>query len=99
MAAATKAAPVKRASREVPTNSAPTNSVPINSLDRIGQTAGMIWQLLSTDGPLSQARIVKELKNGEVSRDVIMQGLGWLAREDKIWIDDETRSKMVSLKF
>lgn len=71
----------------------------LNSVDRIGQTAGQVWQLLSVDGPLSITRIVRDLKNGEVSRDVIMQALGWLAREDKIWIDDETRSKQVSLKF
>ena len=29
---------------------------------------------------------------------VVMQAIGWLAREDKIAIDEESRSKVVSLR-
>jgi hypothetical protein len=31
-------------------------------------------------------------------RDVVMQAVGWLAREDKIDIEENSRSRVVSLK-
>jgi hypothetical protein len=31
-------------------------------------------------------------------RDMVMQAVGWLAREDKIWIQDEARCRMIYLK-
>lgn len=60
----------------------------------IGETAGAIWRVLSEKGPLSTAKLIKEV---DAPRDVVMQALGWLAREDKIDIDD-SRSKTVSLR-
>jgi hypothetical protein len=62
---------------------------------QIGETAGEIWRLLDAHGPLSIARLVKEI---DAPRDVVMQGLGWLAREDKIAIEEESRTKVVSLR-
>ncbi len=61
---------------------------------QIGETAGAIWRALAESGPLSQAKLIKKV--GE-PRDLVMQGLGWLAREDKINIDD-SRSRVVSLR-
>lgn len=61
---------------------------------QIGEAAGAIWHVLDSNGPLSLAKLVKEVG---LPRDVVMQGLGWLAREDKITIDD-SRSKVVSLR-
>lgn len=61
----------------------------------IGETAGAVWQALSSQGKMSLAKLVKTV--GE-PRDTVMQALGWLAREDKIWIEDEGRSRMVSLR-
>lgn len=61
----------------------------------IGETAGAAWRALSTHGRMSLAKLVKTV--GE-PRDTVMQALGWLAREDKIWIEDEGRSRMVSLR-
>ena len=63
-------------------------------VEHIGETAGAVWQALSQGGPMSMARLVKAV--GE-PRDVVMQALGWLAREDKIVIEDEGRSRVVSL--
>jgi hypothetical protein len=60
----------------------------------IGKTAGMVWQQLSENGPLSMAKLIKAV--GE-SRDSVMQALGWLAREDKLTIE-EGRSRVISLK-
>ena len=62
---------------------------------RIGVTAGTAWKVLAEDGPLSMAKLVKAV--GE-PRDTVMQALGWLAREDKICIEEEGRSRIVSLR-
>ena len=62
---------------------------------QIGQTAGDVWRLLDGEGPTSITKIVKQI---DAPRDVVMQAIGWLAREDKINIDEETRSKVVSLR-
>ena len=64
-------------------------------LGHIGETAGVIWHLLDEKGPLSVAQLVKHA--GE-PRDVVMLALGWLAREDKIAIDNESRGRTVALK-
>lgn len=67
-----------------------------NSLTgQIGETAGQVWSVLSDKGPLTIAKLVKEI---DAPRDVVMQSLGWLAREDKISIDEDARTKLVSLK-
>ncbi len=62
---------------------------------RIGEAAGLVWKHLNESGPLSVTKLVKEI---EAPRDLVMQALGWLAREDKIAIDEENRSRVVSLK-
>jgi predicted ArsR family transcriptional regulator len=62
--------------------------------EQIGETAGRIWHALSEAGPLSITKLVKIVG---VPRDTVMQGLGWLAREDKIEIDETSRTKVVSL--
>ena len=62
---------------------------------QIGETAGRVWQALSDDGPLSMAKLVKMV--GE-PRDTVMQAIGWLAREDKITLEDQGRSRIVALK-
>ncbi len=64
-------------------------------IGEIGETAGDIWQTLSTKGPLPLAKLIKEVA---APRDVVMQGLGWLAREDKVSIEEESRRKVVALK-
>ncbi|HEY5312061.1 MAG TPA: winged helix-turn-helix domain-containing protein [Pirellulales bacterium] len=61
---------------------------------QIGETAGAIWRVLSNQGPLTTAKLLKAV---DVPRDLMMQALGWLAREDKIVID-ESRGRVVSLR-
>jgi hypothetical protein len=65
------------------------------AIDQIGETAGLVWHYLDQNGSVSLTRLVKEV---ESPRDVIMQSLGWLAREEKITIDESARSKTVSLR-
>lgn len=64
-------------------------------VSQIGETAGIIWRLLQDNGPQTIAKLAKEV---DAPRDVVMQALGWLAREDKITIDEEARSRLVSLR-
>ena len=61
----------------------------------IGDTAGLVWKTLAEKGPLSIAKLVKKV--GE-PRDTVMQALGWLAREDKICITEEHRTRVVALR-
>ncbi len=67
----------------------------ISCIESIGQIAGVVWQALSENGPMSMAKIVKAA--GE-PRDLVMQAIGWLAREGKLDIVDDRRMKVVSLR-
>jgi hypothetical protein len=64
-------------------------------LEQIGETAGLVWRLLDERGPVSMAKVVKE---SGAPRDLVLLALGWLAREDKIAIDSESRGRVVSLR-
>ena len=64
-------------------------------VEQIGECAGAVWKLLSERGPMSAAKIVKEL---DAPRDLVLQAVGWLAREDKLTIDTDSRAKLISLR-
>jgi hypothetical protein len=68
---------------------------PVCCVERIGEVAGLVWQTLSDQDKLSTAKLVKEV--GE-PRDIVMQAVGWLAREGKITIEDDGRNRKVSLQ-
>lgn len=70
-------------------------ATPNSCVESIGQTAGLVWKVLAENGPLSMTKLVKTV--GE-PRDTVMQALGWLAREDKLVIEEEGRSRNVSLR-
>jgi hypothetical protein len=75
-----------------------SEEVPMEKLslvDQIGETAGEVWTLLNENGPLSLAKTVKAIGK---PRDLVMQALGWLAREGKIEILEEGRSRVVTLR-
>jgi Winged helix-turn-helix domain (DUF2582) len=61
-------------------------------VDQIGDAAGLIWQQLHDSGPRTLTQLTKDI---DAPRDVIMQAVGWLAREDKLAIDEEGRNKKV----
>jgi len=67
----------------------------VSCVTQIGETAGLIWSALSEQGPLSMAKLVKMIDR---PRDTVMQALGWLAREEKIEIEEEGRSRLISLR-
>jgi hypothetical protein len=72
-----------------------TTAFPASLVASIGEMAGEVWSTLSENGPMTMAKLVKAI--GE-PRDTVMQALGWLAREDKINIVEENRSRVVSLR-
>ncbi len=70
-------------------------SEPLPSLvHQIGDTAGMVWHTLEASGAMSMAKLVKAVGQ---PRDTVMQAIGWLAREDKIKIEEEGRTRIISL--
>jgi len=72
-----------------------TSAPPISWIDRVGETAGVIWTTLNANGPMTMAKVVKTAAQ---PRDIVMLALGWLAREDKIQIQDDGRKRVVSLR-
>ncbi len=62
---------------------------------RIGETAGMVWRFLDEKGEAN----LSQLKRGvRVDPFLIYQGIGWLAREDKLCIEKKGRYIIYSLK-
>jgi hypothetical protein len=72
-----------------------TTTLSASCVASIGETAGVVWCALSENGAMTMAKLIKAA--GE-PRDNVMQALGWLAREDKIDIVEEGRSREVSLR-
>jgi hypothetical protein len=66
-----------------------------SQVQQIGETAGAVWHALHENGPLTLAKLEKQLG---VNRDLVMQAVGWLAREGKIEISESKRAKVVALK-
>jgi hypothetical protein len=65
------------------------------STEQIGETAGLVWHTLNQQGSLSLAKLPKLI---DAPKDVVMQAVGWLAREDKIDIEEVGRTKQISLR-
>jgi hypothetical protein len=66
----------------------------VDCLKQIGETAGDVWHCLKENGPLSNAKLAKEI---DAPRDMVMQAVGWLAREGKVTIIEKNRGKTVQL--
>jgi hypothetical protein len=64
-------------------------------VEQIGEAAGLVWQALSRNGRLSFTKLFKEV---DAPRDLILQAIGWLAREDKVEIEEQARGKTISLR-
>jgi hypothetical protein len=62
--------------------------------ERIGETAGRIWQALKENEQVSMSRLPKIVSEKDV---VVYQALGWLAREDKVEFHTKGNRTSVSL--
>ena len=61
----------------------------------IGETAGKVWSFLDKHGEANLTQIKKGMKG---DADLILQAIGWLAREDKLLIEKKGRHITYSLK-
>ena len=61
----------------------------------IGETAGLVWQYLRSNGESSLTALEKGVK---APRSTISMAVGWLAREGKIEMKDEKRAIRISLR-
>ena len=64
-------------------------------IDQIGDAAGIVWHALHKEGPLSVAKLVETV---ELNRDLVMQAIGWLAREGKLQITETKRGRILALR-
>ncbi len=63
-------------------------------VESVGDAAGVVWHFLDERGPVTLSKLAREI---DMPRDLVMQGLGWLAREGKIRFERGARSKKVFL--
>lgn len=61
----------------------------------VGETAGKVWQVLSSDGPQTPTQLKKKIPG---PAELVDFAVGWLAREDKIDILEEEQTIRVQLK-
>jgi hypothetical protein len=64
-------------------------------LEAIGETAGLVWNFLRSNGGASLNALEKGVK---APKPMISMAVGWLAREGKVEIEEDKRSVRVSLR-
>jgi hypothetical protein len=67
----------------------------MNFLETVGETAGLVWTTLSAKGPMSLAALKKQVK---APADSVLMAIGWLAREDKLALQQKGRLQLLCLK-
>lgn len=92
--AAAKKSPAKSESKAASNGDASTAASALGN-HQIGETAGAVWQYLSDNGESSLATIKKELN---VSADLLLAAVGWLAREEKLEFAISGKTAKLSLK-
>lgn len=65
-----------------------------DTIQKIGETSGSVWAYLSTEGPTTVNKLVKEI---DAKRDLVLLAIGWLARENKLYFLEQGRSKLIGL--
>ena len=87
-----------------PTNQKSKTATATSCLEQIGSTAGKVWHVLNeknsngTQHPGSAMSLTQLAKEVDAPRDVIMQAVGWLAREGKVEVAEKGRSRTIGLK-
>lgn len=61
----------------------------------IGETAGQVWKFLDQKGEANLNQLKKGIK---ADPNLILQALGWLAREDKLHVEKKGRFITYALK-
>ena len=66
----------------------------VGCVNQIGETAGQVWNALASVESLSLAKLIRSI---DAPRDLVMQGVGWLAREGKVVILEVKRGREIAL--
>src|SRR5271154_6717518 len=66
----------------------------ISMKEKVIEVAGKAWRFLGQNGQTNVSQLAKSLKEKD---EVVLQALGWLAREDKIDYAVKNRRTFVSL--
>lgn len=66
-------------------------------IEDIGNAAGEIWRFLEQQTEPVNLTTLK--RNVPISSSLLMMGLGWLAREDKVRIESSEASYKISIKY
>ena len=64
-------------------------------IKRIGETAGLVWSFLRSNGDCSLSALEKGV---EAPRSMVSMAVVWLAREGKIEVKDEKRAVRIVLR-
>ncbi|HHK42696.1 MAG TPA: hypothetical protein ENJ50_09790 [Planctomycetaceae bacterium] len=62
---------------------------------KIGETAGKVWHVLKDGDKMSMTRLIRSV---DAPRDLVLQAIGWLAREEKIEIEQSSKGRYVWLR-
>ena len=62
--------------------------------DKVIETAGKTWQFLGKNGETAVSDLPKFIKEKD---EIVLQALGWLAREDKINYSSKNKKEFVAL--
>jgi hypothetical protein len=62
--------------------------------EKIIEVVGKVWRFLGQNGQTNVSQLAKSLKEKD---EVVLQALGWLAREDKIVYTIKNRRTFVAL--
>lgn len=65
-----------------------------HQVESIGNMAGIVWKHLDDHGAVTLSKLAREIDG---PRDLVMQAVGWLAREGKLQFQEGSRSKLISL--
>ena len=58
-----------------------------NIVDTYGRNAGKVWKTLDTCGPCTTTKI---MKNTGLTKEDFYTAVGWLAKENKVWFNENT---------
>ena len=64
-------------------------------IPKIGETAGKVWKFL---GEKDEATLTQIKKGVKADPNLVLQAIGWLAREDKLQIEKKERYITYALK-
>ncbi|MGH7825330.1 MAG: winged helix-turn-helix domain-containing protein [Candidatus Binatia bacterium] len=66
----------------------------MSEIKTIGETAGLVWNYLRSNGECSLSALEKGVRG---PKSMVSMAVGWLAREGKVEIKNEKRAVRISL--